>query len=233
MSASAHQVFRGLLLDADNTLLDFDRAEREALRDALRRLRCPAALDKLYEQFHRINAGLWRRFERGELGLEELRVERFRALFAEAGVAADPREGSAHYLEALAGKDFLLPHARRVLRRLSGRVGLVLLSNGLSQVQRGRLRRAGITGCFRHILISEEVGLAKPDARIFRLAVERLGLPPPEVLCVGDNPATDIRGAHGAGLASCWCHRRGEEYPTGEPLPDYRIEDLRELWALV
>jgi len=233
LSVSARVVFRGLLLDADNTLFDFDRAEREALQDTLRRLRCPAALEQFYERFHRINAGLWRSFERGELDLGELRVERFRALFAETGAAADPREASAFYLEALAGKGFLLPHARRVLRRLSGRAGLVLLSNGLSQVQRGRLRRAGIASCFRHILISEELGLAKPDARIFRLAVERLGLPQREVLCVGDNPATDIRGAHGAGLASCWLHRRGEEYPAGEPLPDYRIDDLRELCALV
>lgn len=223
-------IYRGFILDADNTLFDFDRGEREALDDTLSQLLPPGGYpQEAFESYHRINAALWQGFERGAVSLEELRVSRFRELFAELGLKADPGQASALYIEALAGKAFLLPHARAVLEALHRRAALALLSNGLSRVQRGRLERSGIGVFFRRIIISEEVRLAKPDPGIFLLAAGELDLPRNEVLCVGDSPATDIRGAHLAGLATCWLQSPGSLYPPEEPPPDYRISDLREL----
>jgi len=224
--------FRGYLLDADNTLFDFDRAEKEALADTLAAV-CPSpAPPQVFAEYHRINAGLWRQFEKGLVGQAVLRVERFLLLFRALGLTGDPRQAAEVFIEAMAGKDFLLPHARRVLAALAARASLALLTNGLARVQRGRIQRAGIGGRFRCIVISEEVGLAKPDPRIFRLALEGLGLETGEVLCVGDSPSTDIGGARRAGLASCWFAPPGAQYPPQEPPPDYRISDLRELLAL-
>ena len=224
------KTYRGFILDADNTLFDFDRGEREALADTLSRLLGPESYpQEAFESYHRINATMWKGFERGAVRLEELRVGRFRELFARLGLKADPQQASELYIEALAGKAFLLPHAREVLETLNRRAALALLSNGLSRVQRGRLAGSGIADLFQRIIISEEVRLAKPDPGIFLLALSELGLPGPEVLCVGDSPATDIRGAHLAGLATCWLQSPGSLYPPEEPPPDYRISDLREL----
>jgi 2-haloacid dehalogenase len=224
--------FLGYLLDADNTLFDFDRAEREALAETLAAV-CPAPPPPgVFAEYHRINAGLWKRFEQGEVDQAGLRVERFLLLFRSLGLAGDPRRAAELFVEALAGKPFLLPHARGVLEALARRAPLALLTNGLAAVQRGRIRGAGIGGLFGCIVISEEVGLAKPDPGIFLLAVEGLGLQAPEVLCVGDNAASDIRGARRAGLACCWLAPGSARYPPEEPPPDYRISDLRELLSL-
>jgi 2-haloacid dehalogenase len=228
------KTYRGFILDADNTLFDFDRGEREALADTLSRLLPGGGYpQESFESYHRINAELWKAFERGAVRLEELRIVRFRELFAQLGLKADPRQASELYIEALAGKAFLLPHAREVLENLHRRAALALLSNGLSRVQRGRLAGSGIGDLFQRIIISEEVRLAKPDPGIFLLALSELGLPGREVLCVGDSPATDIRGAHLAGLATCWVQSPGSLYPPEEPPPDYRISDLRELLDFV
>ena len=165
---------------------------------------------------------------------EALKVERFRQLFAEAApeCRADPAAVSRRYLSMLAAQAHLLPHAAAALAELAGRAALGLATNGIPEVQRGRLERSGLGRHFRAVLISGEIGIAKPDPRFFLLGAERLGLSPSDVLCVGDVPATDIRGARAAGMASCWVAAAGAVWPPGEPGPDYTIRDLRALAAL-
>jgi 2-haloacid dehalogenase len=225
--------FRGFLIDADNTIFDYDRAEREALAGTL----AEAGLEPspaLHEAYRRINDGYWRAFERGAVTQEELKVARFRQLLAEAAPTsrADPAAVSRRYLELLAAQVHLLPHAASAIADLAGRAALGIATNGLPEVQRSRLARSGLAGCFRVLLISGEIGVAKPDPRFFLLGAERLGLPRTEVLCVGDVPATDIRGARAAGMASCWVAAAGAAWPAGEPGPDYTISDLRGLAPL-
>jgi 2-haloacid dehalogenase len=225
--------FDGLLLDADNTLLDFDKAERAALRQTFGRALAPQQAAALVDAFHAINARLWRDFEAGLIEQAHLRVERFRLLARELRLRDDPRLLAARYIENLKRKAYLRPHAAAVLRAFQGRVGMVLVSNGLACVQRARLARARIGEFFDAVLISEEIGVAKPDPRFFDMAVQRLGLARDRVLCVGDSPSSDIRGGHLAGLATCWYIYPPRPYPPGEPEPDHRIADLRQLRALV
>jgi len=225
--------FRGFLIDADNTIFDYDRAEREALFGTLAEAGLEPAPPTL-EAYRRINDGFWRAFERGEVTQEGLKVERFRLLLAEAapGCRTSPEAISRRYLELLADQVHLLPHAAAAIVDLSRRVLLGLATNGLPEVQRSRLERAGLASCFHTVLISGEIGIAKPDPRFFLLGAERLGLPTSEVLCVGDVPGTDVRGARAAGMASCWVATAGVAWPLEEPEPDYTISDLRELAAL-
>jgi 2-haloacid dehalogenase len=225
--------FRGFLIDADNTIFDYDRAEREALAATL----AEAGLEPtpaLHEAYRRINDGFWRAFERGVVTQEALKVQRFRQLLAEEapGSRADPAAVSRRYLSMLAAQTHLLPHAAAAIAELAGRAALGLATNGIPEVQRGRLERSGLARHFRVVLISGEIGMAKPDPRFFLLGAERLGLPPSEVLCVGDVPATDIRGARAAGMASCWVAAAGAAWPPEEPGPDFTVRDLRALAAL-
>ena len=225
--------FRGFLIDADNTIFDYDQAERETLAAALAEAGVKPT-PAIHEAYRRINDGYWRAFERGDVTQEQLKVARFRQLLAEEApdCPADPVEVSRRYLELLATQVHLLPHAGAAIADLAGRAALGLATNGIPEVQRGRLERSGLAPCFRTVLISGEIGIAKPDPRFFLLGAERLGLPPSEVLCVGDVPATDIRGARAAGMASCWVAAPGAAWPPGEPGPDYTIRDLRALAAL-
>jgi YjjG family noncanonical pyrimidine nucleotidase len=224
--------YRGFLFDADNTFFDYDKGELEALTETIREFMPGTDLPVALAAYRSINDGYWRRFEKGAVSLDELKPGRFRDLLARLGVAGDPVDMSRSYLQRLAGKAYLLPHALEVLQWLSERVPLCLVTNGLSPVQRGRLAGAGITGLFAAILISEEIGISKPDPAFFLRAAAQLGLQPSEVLCVGDNPATDVQGALAAGIDACWYCPDGQEWQLGEPRPTLVARDLRELRGL-
>jgi 2-haloacid dehalogenase len=225
--------FRGFLIDADNTIFDYDRGERAALAGVLSETGLEPT-PAIHMAYRRINDRFWRAFERGEVTQDVLKVERFRELLAETapGFRVDLAAVSRRYMELLAMQAHLLPHAGPAIADLAGRAALGLATNGLPEVQRARLERSGLASCFRAVLISGELGMAKPDPRFFLLGAERLGLPPSAVLCVGDVPGTDIRGARAAGMASCWVAAPGSSWPEDEPGPDYTIRDLRALAAL-
>ncbi len=226
------KTYRGFLFDADNTFFDYDRGELEALAETFQEFLPGADQEAALAAYRAINNGYWRRFELGAVSLEELKPGRFRDLLARLGATGDPVQMSRQYLERLAGKAYMLPHARETLELLASRAPLCLVTNGLSLVQRGRLDRAGITGLFKALLISEEVGFSKPDPGFFRRAAGELGLQPSEVLCVGDNPSTDVRGALVAGIDACWYSPGGAEWELGDPRPTMVIRDLCELGAL-
>jgi 2-haloacid dehalogenase len=225
--------YRAFLLDADNTIFDYDRAEEEALAEALGDAGVPPRrMPEAREAYRRINGALWKAFEGGTVSLAELRVERFRALAAELALPFDPVELSRTYLSRLGGKAHFMPHARGVVRRLAGRALLCIVTNGISEVQRGRIARAGIGELFRGIIISEELGISKPDPRFFRAALEALGVEPPDALVVGDSLSSDIRGAAAAGIDAAWYNPKGIPLPPGEPQPGRTVGDLRELLPL-
>jgi 2-haloacid dehalogenase len=228
--------FRGFILDADNTLFDFDRAEADALGETLEVCGVTPFPPEAPRLYHRINEELWKEFEAGGIGQAQLRRERFSRLLdllGEPAAAADAGRLSAVYLRVLARKAYLKPHARAVLRALSRRASAVLLTNGIPEVQRRRLAESGLLPFLRGVVISGEVGLAKPDVRIFRLALRHVALPGRKVLCVGDSPSSDIRGASSAGLAACWVAAPGQPYPPEEPPPEFTVHDLRQLLELM
>jgi putative hydrolase of the HAD superfamily len=78
-------------------------------------------------------------------------------------------------------------------------------------------------------VISGEIGVAKPDQKIFRYALERAGVSPEEALYVGDSPVYDIVGAKGVGMMMAWVNRAKTPLENLDPEPDYTMNDLREL----
>lgn len=223
--------YHGFLIDADNTIFDFTKAERDALFETLKSFSIMNYSEELYDIYHRINEELWRNFEEGTIDQSSLNIERFRLFLNSLNLNEDPEMIAALFLDRLSRKDYLLPHALEVLEFLSKRASLSLVSNGIARVQRGRIARAGIEIFFQDIIISEEVGFSKPDPEVFFLAISRLHLSLHNILCVGDSPSSDIRGANQAGLDTCWFMYPVRRYPPEEPKPDYIISDLRELLA--
>ncbi|HET6451556.1 MAG TPA: YjjG family noncanonical pyrimidine nucleotidase [Spirochaetia bacterium] len=225
--------YDGVLLDADNTLFDYDRAEAEALEETLADVAPDSPRARARETYHVINAGYWRRFEAGEIDAAGLRLGRWADTFRALGLRADPARASVDYVSRLASKAHLLPGAAAVVVELARRARLGLVTNGLSTVQRGRLAASGIEEHFAAVLISEEIGMAKPDPRFFLAAAKALGLPPVRLLCVGDNPSADVAGARSAGIDACWFAPGGASWPgPGEP-PMHIVRNLAELPAIV
>ncbi|MGA2641688.1 MAG: YjjG family noncanonical pyrimidine nucleotidase [Spirochaetia bacterium] len=225
--------YRGVLLDADNTLFDYDRAEAEALAETLRDAAPDGPRESAIAAYRVINARYWKLFEKGEIDSAGLQSGRWVDLFREMELSGDPAAAAGNYVTRLAEKAHLLPGAAVTVRELARRARLCLVTNGLSRVQRGRLAHSGIAGSFTAILISEELGVAKPDPRFFQAAGDALGLSPARLICVGDSPAADIAGARGAGIDACWFNPGGAPWPGPGDRPEHVIRDLDELLRIV
>jgi YjjG family noncanonical pyrimidine nucleotidase len=219
---------RSVLFDLDHTLLDFDRAQRAALRAALAEegLACSPAVLATYR---RINDELWARYRRGEIAQSALARERFRRLLAHMG--GDPRRAPGldrRFLAQLSRRGDRLPGCRPTLSRLRRRYRLGVVTNGIDRVQRARLRAASLEGFFEAVVTSEGCGFAKPDPRIVKSALEALGVAPGEALYVGDDAGTDGAAAAAAGVAFCWMDH-GLPLPRGVPRPRRRLTRLVQL----
>ena len=196
--------YKWLLLDADNTLFDYDRAEATALQRAFEQF--GHKFEPAYaEAYQRINHKIWLQFEQGQISQDCLRTRRFELLFEAVEIESDPVKFSVTYIQNLAKGAYLIEGAEQVVKSLVGQVGLMLITNGLKEVQRSRLARSTIGDCFSDIVISDEIGVAKPEAGIFQVAFERMGNPKKaDVLIVGDSLTSDIKGGNEYGIDTCW-----------------------------
>jgi 2-haloacid dehalogenase len=221
---------RAVLFDVDHTLLDFDRAERSALRIALGSVGL-ACTSSTVAAYRRINHELWAAFRRGETTQPALARERFRRLLAEAG--GDPRRAGsvgAAYLDHLSRRGDRLPFCRTTLVRLRRRYRLGVVTNGIDRVQRSRLAAAGLAPFFDAVVTSQSCGYAKPDPRILHVALDALEIPARHAVYVGDDPATDGAVARAAGVRFVWMDR-GQ--PVDGRRPRRRVGSLAELGDLV
>ena len=221
-----------LLFDADNTLFDFDQAERNA-HLLLCRAHGLAFSEEGYQLYHKCNADLWRDFDRGLCTKEYLLVERFRRYLAITGERADPEALNRDHLRALGEGAMLLPGAEELCRVLSRDHRLYLLTNAVASVQKTRFANSAIAPYFQGAFISEEVGVGKPDPAYFDYVFHAVpGLARDNALVIGDSLSSDIQGANNAGLPCCWFNPRGLPRP-GHLRIDYEIRALEELLPIV
>lgn len=221
-----------LLFDADNTLFDFDQAERNA-HLLLCRAHGLAFSEEGYQLYHKCNADLWRDFDRGLCTKEYLLVERFRRYLAITGERADPEALNRDHLRALGEGAMLLPGAEELCRVLSRDHRLYLLTNAVASVQKTRFANSAIAPYFQGVFISEEVGVGKPDPAYFDYVFHAVpGLARDNALVIGDSLTSDIQGANNAGLPCYWFNPKGQPRPQGLRI-DYEIRTLEELYAIV
>lgn len=221
-----------LIFDADGTLFDYDRAEASAFLRTFEQNGHPFATHYA-DVYREVNSQIWREFERGEISADDLRVERFARLFARLALEIDPAGFSRDYLLNLGRQVDLIDGAAELVRTLHGRYRMIVLTNGLKDVQRARLAGCGLQGYFEGIVISDEVGVAKPDPRIFDIAFGLMGNPPrDQVLMIGDGLSSDIRGAANYGIDACWFNPAGEAPLNGLPIR-FEISHLADLPALL
>jgi 2-haloacid dehalogenase len=232
MLSAPNMTYSWLLFDADGTLFDYDQAEATALQQAFAEVGTtfePAHLNAYRE----INTRVWREFEAGRITAERLRLQRFELLFETLGRSLTPAEFSPVYLRHLARASQLIEGAREIVPALCAKYRLALITNGLRDVQRPRLAGSAIRDCFKEVIISEEIGAAKPDPAIFDAAFERLGRPQrAEVLLVGDSLTSDIAGGRRYGLDTCWFNPTGAAR-AADATSTYEIRHLSELARLL
>ena len=222
--------YRYLLVDNDNTLMDFDLAERKALSETVAACGLPTD-EATCTAYHHINDALWKALERGETTQKQLKVERFARLLERLHRSdLDAEAVAARYADQLATHADLLPGAMALLEAVHGRMKIALVSNGVSAIQRGRLSRSPILPLLDAIIISEEIGVSKPDPRMIDVALAALGCEDKsQAVLLGDSSTADIPAAHRAGVDSVYLDHRGR----GCELATYTVASLDEARALL
>ncbi|WED24120.1 pyrimidine 5'-nucleotidase [Vibrio sp. JC009] len=219
--------FDWILFDADETLFDFD--SRRGIQLMLEQ-NGKMLTDKMYDKYQKVNKPLWVDYQNGVITAAELKHHRFKEWADELNVT--PEKLNSDFMQVMGDICLLLPGAKELIDYLSGKVKLGIVTNGFTDLQSVRLEKTGLASSFEHVFISEEIGVAKPDRRIFDHALSMMGNPDKErVMMVGDNPHSDVLGGLNAGIMTCWLNRDKSSAPDGFNA-HWEVNSLTELKLL-
>ncbi len=221
-----------VLLDFDYTLLDSDASSRAAFGNLMAACGVGDPTEHL-PGFEVINTALWRQVERHELTPDEVHVLRFELLSPKIGSPLSPQEMADIYSEGMGANGELYPGALELLDTLAGRASLAMVTNGVGAIQRARVARLDLGQYFDAIVISGEVGTAKPGREIFDITFDRIGRPSKaDALMVGDSLSSDIRGGSEFNIDTCWYNPHGASAGPGAS-PTHVIPSLQDLSSVV
>lgn len=224
-----------VLFDADNTLLDFDKDESCALRKTMELYGVPATEENI-STYIKINQGMWKALERGEITKPELKRTRFRKFFDAIcfQTDADVFEVNEKYLSLLGEGGNTLEGAVDLCRELKDEgYDLYIVTNGVANTQKNRLTKAGLLPYFTDIFVSETVGHQKPKKEYFDYVLSHIKeTDKDKIILVGDSLTSDIKGAMNAGITCVWLNLKGQELP-GEYKPDFIIGDIKEAGEII
>lgn len=219
--------YKRILLDLDDTIFDFQQGNRNAVNALTAELGLSSPT--VFDEYQAINHACWAALERGEMTQEILHVERFRRFLASKNRDDEPKSVADRFAYLLGMQAIPFPYAEAVVRELCMQRPVTLLTNGITVIQKMRMERTPIRGWVDRLVISQEVGVAKPDPRIFEIALE--GLDPSEALMIGDGIQSDVLGANRAGVDVCWYNPKGKALPEGIHA-EYEIRDIRDCLAI-
>ena len=218
-----------IIFDADETLFDFKKSERDAFKNAM------LEFDIEYDENHHlkiyqgINTAIWKEFEEGLITQEKLKVERFKRLSDTLNAGFDEAEFAKSYMKHLSYASFLYDDSIDLVESLHKDYRLTIVTNGLKDVQDNRIRKSIIAKYFEDIVVSEEVLVSKPDPKIFEHALNNIKhTDKSKVLMVGDSLTSDIQGGINFGIDTCWFNPNKIANKTSIK-PTYEIANLMEL----
>lgn len=264
--------YKAILIDWDDTIGDFGGAAQNAQRDIYEQYRLGEffpSYEAYWECYHAHNVELWERYGRAQVTKAFLQRDRFLWLICQAIGVPVPAVASQddkitqggqtpmckNPLVALAdriGETFLertnhyfrvLPGAAELVRYLAAKYPLVVVSNGFIEVQYYKIEHSGLQDCFTGVVLSEEVGIQKPQAGIFDAAVRCLneqlaarGEAPIEredILMIGDSYTSDIQGAKNAGIDQLWINANVNVNEDDDKRATYVVTSLAEIYDIV
>ena len=221
-----------VLFDADGTLLDFARSEREALCDMLRSYGIEAG-DGQVRAYSEINDRLWKMLEKKEIERSVLTYRRFELFAQKFGYSFDAKKAAVDYMDIISTKGYMLDGAEDMLKKLCSKVRMYIVTNGAARVQRGRWARTGLDGYFDGVFISELVGFNKPDVRYFERVESQIpNFDKSRTIIVGDSLSSDIKGGSDFGIDTCW-YAPDSDTKKGKDLATYIAADYGSIIDII
>ncbi|MBQ7374216.1 MAG: YjjG family noncanonical pyrimidine nucleotidase [Clostridia bacterium] len=216
-----------ILFDADDTLFDFQKTAKKNFEQTCKKLGVPFK-DGYYEIYRDINQGYWDLFSLGKVEKSVLKKMRFVDFGKVIGYEIDADEFMPEYESGLAKISILYPETIPLLQEVK-KLGLkiYLITNGLANVQRGRLSLSGIEDFFDGIFISDEMGTSKPSKTYYDMVTRQIdGYDKNKALIVGDSLVSDMPLGIENGVDTCFFNPNGVQ--TELPIT-YQIKTLPEL----
>jgi len=227
--------YKHIFFDLDHTIWDFDRNAEETLHElygvyGLKDLGLHSA-DLFIETYTRNNHQLWAEYHTGKITKDQLREARFKKTFLDLGMHPDviPVGFEDDYVKLCPTKTNLFPDAHETLQYLQAKYSLHLISNGFQESTEIKIEGTNIGGYFQNVIISEVVGVNKPDPAIFQHALDLAGAIKEESIMVGDSIEADVRGALDFGMDAIYFNPHNAPKPDDVPV---QINHLKELMAM-
>ncbi len=234
-------MIKAVLLDIDNTLLDFDAYVEQTLKKGFEKFSLGEFTEERLKTFHRVNHGVWRELEQGIITYEEILKTRFNRIFAAMGVTFDGCVFEKYFKDSLFDNAIPVDGAEELLDYLSGRYILCTASNGPYEQQLNRLKLAGMLEKFDHVFVSEAIGASKPSPVYFdhcmkvineeRAVRGESAIDRGEVMMIGDSLTSDMAGAIGYGMHTCFFDK--QKSGAAAPGVEHTVTDLREIFSIL
>lgn len=217
-----------LLCDADETVLDFKKAMRTAVVNAIRTFGVTAADDLIVEEYGKITDEVWSKLERKQITRAELDKVRFVMLGERLGEKFDTDAANTVYIDEMRKTRFVLDGALEFLRRVRARgIKVYIVTNSFLRIASERLK--ALDGCIDGAFISESIGVDKPDARFFERALRGIDADKSRIMVFGDSESADIAGGINAGLDTCLYDVGGSKSTAAL----YKARTYEDIYALL
>jgi len=219
-----------IYFDLDDTLMDFTNASKNAFQHLVNHYQWPND-QNTFDIYQKGNHQTWLEFEQNIISSYELRSLRFKRFLTAMNLdeKKDTHEMNQTYINYLIKETTLINGALTLMHFFNNKIPMGILTNGLKEAQRPRLLKADMVHFFKDILVSDEIGISKPNPEIFKLAIQKAGnLPSENILLIGDNLYTDIEAAQKSGFKTAWFNPQGKNLPESINT-EIIIEKLEEM----
>ena len=226
--------YKYLLWDIDGTILNFEKAEKRAIRTLFEKFNLGECTDEMLSHYIEINKKYWKLLECGKMKKERILVERFEEFFEKEGIRTDvASEFNKAYQLALGDTVVFNDDALEIIKAQKKNYQIIIVTNGTAIAQKKKLERSGLDKIADNIFISEEVGYEKPSIHFFERVKAKAGIDDvSQAVIIGDSLTSDIQGGVNAGIDTCWYNPKEEVNDTNLK-PTYIIKNLHELCEIV
>ncbi len=217
-----------LLIDLDNTLIDFNECARHSIINAFNELGLPYT-PHVFETFICENIKIWKRLEKSEITKPQLRADRWNIILGKLGINYDGTIIEDMFEKGVAMGAYPVEGAYDLLDYLYGKYKMYIVSNGFRFVQESRLKIGDFEKYFDGVFVSEDIGIPKPAKEFFDYCFENLNNPSKEeVLLIGDSISADITGGINYGFDTIWFNKSNDSLPESIA-PTYTVRSLEEI----
>ncbi len=198
-----------IFFDLDHTLWDFDTNSNQSFKYVFKQLGVDVDFDKFKNHYYPINDAYWKLFRENKISKSDLRYGRLNDTFKKLKIKVSPQvinDLAEAYIQNLSNYNTLIEGTFDILDYLKPKYEMHIITNGFEEVQSKKMSKSGLAPYFKSVITSEQVGVKKPNPKIFNFALESCQAQVSESVMIGDNYEADVMGALDFGLEAIFCN---------------------------